>query len=300
MTTKTIAKLTEFTPEQEALIDQIGDAYLADALVPREPVQSMIDRWLAVAYAACDLPVPKRVEIMPSPKAALALASELVGEKQTYADWWGVRSGGWVARSEFAREIGIQTAEEEKDIDALRGFARVAWDTVLLDECAIVIRRPMLLKVDDDGNLHAAGGPCVEWKDGEKEFAWHGTWIPERMATDPRSYTKAEYLAISNSEERRALSEINGWAWVADLLGASIVDTWKDPKTGLLYELMAYDGGKLLRMTSPELRDGRSPLYIEPVHEDLRTAQAARKWQATDWTPERCEADPALSYGVEA
>ena len=60
------------------------------------------------------------------------------------------------------------------------------------------------------------------------------------------------------------------------------------------------DGSKLLRKQSPPLKLGDQPVYYEPVHEDLRTAQAARKWQATDMTPAQCEADPALSYGVEA
>ena len=192
------------------------------------------------------------------------------------------------------------TDEECADVRKLRDFAHCAWDTTLLDECAIVIRRPTTLKVDDDGNLHCADGPCIEWADGHSDFAWHGTWVPERMIAAPRSYTRDEYDAITNTEQRRCLSEIAGWDWVAGMLGAETVDSWIDPQTGLGYELLRLPGGQqLLRKTSPALKGGGQPKFVEPVHEDLRTAQAARKWQACRLDVEECERDPALSYGVE-
>jgi hypothetical protein len=57
--------------------------------------------------------------------------------------------------------------------------------------------------------------------------------------------------------------------------------------------------GRWLRKTSPALQDGSSPSYVEPVHEDCRTARGARKWQACTWTPDVCELDPSLQYGLE-
>jgi hypothetical protein len=166
----------------------------------------------------------------------------------------------------------------------------------------IVSDRPTVVARDDQNRPHSGTGPFIAWRDGWQLFAWHGQRVPARAILAPRSYTREEYLAIRNTDVRRAIGEIAGWGWVAELLGASSLDKWTDPKTALDYELLGCgDGSKLLRKRSPGLKDGGAqPLYLEPVHEELKTAQAARKWQATNWTPAQCEQDPALSYGVEA
>ena len=297
-TTKVLENLTD---EQEALLDKTADAYIADLTVSREPDVGAINRWLDIAYGLYDMKRPARVEIAASPEAALKLASELTGEKQTEMDWCGVGDGGWVAFYDVFHQIGVLTDNESAEVIALRDYGKVAWDSVLLDECAIVIRRPVAIRLDDDGNLHSTTGPCLEWEDGAKDFAYHGTWVPERIVMAPKSFTRDEILTITNTEERRALGEIAGWQWIADQLGATVVDKWYDRSLRLRYELLAYgDGQKLLRKQSPALKGGKQPTYVEPVHEGLKTAKAARKWQATNLTPEQCERDPELKYGVEA
>jgi hypothetical protein len=282
-------------------VDEIADEYIADLARATLPDGAAITKWLDVVYGLYDRKRPERIEIVESPKAALLLASELTGEKEAYTDDCGIGDGGWVAFYEYFTRIEILSKDEAADVLALRDFMRIAWDSVLLDECAIVIQRPIALRVDDAGSLHCATGPCLEWADGEKEYAWHGTWVNERIVMSPRSYTRAEYTAITNTEERRALSESAGWGWVAELLGTETINAWTDPKTGLGYDLLKCpDGSQLLKKRSPPLKNGSQPDYLEPVHEELKTAQAARKWQATPLTPAQCEADPALEYGVEA
>lgn len=294
-----MAILESLTPEESALAESIAQECILDLVVYREPDQTHVAAWLKIAYGLYDLDMPTRVEIVDSPFAAKKLARELTGVDCSL-DYCGVGDGGWVSFYGFFARIGVLTTEESADVRALRDFSRSAWDTLLLDGCAIVVRRPTVLKLDDAGNLHSASGPCIEWRDGERDFAWHGQWVPERIVTDPRGHTRAEYMAISNTEERRALSEAAGWAWVADLLGAKEIDGWNDPRTNLRYTLLkCEDGQKLLAKQSPRLKGGDQPSYMEPVHEDLLTACAARKWQATTLAPKECEADPDLSYGIE-
>jgi hypothetical protein len=294
-------KLEDLTAEQNRLLDSVAEEYIGDLTVARGPDMEAIEKWLDIAYGLYDMKRPARIEIAASPKAALDLASELTGERQAQMDWCGTGDGGWVSFYDLFHRIGVLTDDEAAEVIALRDFGRVAWDSVLLDECAIVIRRPTALRLDDDGNLHSVTGPCIEWADGEKDFAYHGTWVPERIVTEPKSFTADEILAITNTEHRRALGEIAGWQWIAETLGAKVVDKWYDRSRKLRYELLEYgDGLKLLRKQSPELKNGTQPTYVEPVHEELKTARAARKWQATDWTPARCEADPNLKYQVEA
>ncbi len=296
-------KLETLTKKQERLMDQIAEEYIRDLTVPREPDMAVIERWLDIAYGLFDMKRPARAEIVGSPEAALKLEFELTGQKQTSLDWCGVGEGGWVSFYDYFQRIGVLDKDdaEMKQLIAMRDFARVAYDSILLDECAIVVQRPKVMKLDDQGNLHATDGPCLEWADGERDWAYHGTWMPERVIVSPKSFTRDEYMALTNTEQRRAIGEIAGWAWVAELLGAKPVDAWKDGNTGLEYQLLACaDGTKLLKKQSPKLKRGAQPTYFEPVHEDLRTARAARKWQATTLTPAQCESDPDLSYAVEA
>jgi hypothetical protein len=294
-------KLETLTSAQERHLEQVAKRYIAELVKSPKFNLRHVLAWLDVAYGLYDMKRPARVEVVASPQAALKLASELTGEKELYMDWCGVGDGGWIAFYECFADFGILKTDEAAEVLILREFGRSAWDSVLLDECAIVVRRPAIIRVDDAGNLHSTMGPCIEWGDGERDYAFHGTWVPERMVLAPRGYSKAEYLAVTNTEERRALSEMAGWDWIVSLLGGSVADTWEDPSTKLTYELFACEGGqKVLRKLSPALKRGAQPLYVEPVHEDLRTARAARKWQAIPgMTAAQCEADPELSYGSE-
>lgn len=293
--------LEKLTPEQEEECEVVAKEYLYALTHPKRISKKAIKNWFEIAYKLYDLKMPERLEIVDSPHQALKLASELTGEKQTEMDWCGVGDGGWVSFYDYFHRIKVLSDDEAREVLALREFSRCCFDSVLLDECAIAVRRPKVLKLDDEGQLHCTTGPCIEWHDGNKDYAFHGIWIPERFVAAPKSFTREEYLAITNTEERRALSEIAGWKWVKELLEAKSVDTWTDPVTKLRYELLrGSDGTQLLEKLSPKLKNGKQPSYLEPVHESLRTAQAARKWQATRLSVEECEKDPVLVYSVEA
>jgi hypothetical protein len=297
--------LNELTQEQEALCEIIFREYDAvlDTL-PREAKMGAIQSWLKVAYLLYDLPVPARIEVVDSPFAAFELEKKLTGSSDHQLDWCGIADAAWVSFYDYFHRIGILTDADEGMLSvlALREFQRNVWDTILLDECAIVVALPTLLKRDDNGNLHNASGPCIEWRDGNKDFAWHGVWVPERLIVDPKSYSLDEYNAITSTEVRRAYGESSGWDHVVQLLKGECVDAWVDPKTNLTYELWRAGSQNWLKKQSPILQIQGQPHYFEPVHENLRTARAARKWQATariGWTPEECDREPELSYGVE-
>ena len=123
------------TPEHVVLEDAICDEYVRDLTVTREPDRVAIDAWLTIVYSLYDKPLPARIEVVASPAAALLLATELTGQPQTEMDWCGIGDGGWVAFEDFFHRIGIESDEEARETLALRDFSRVAWDSVLLDDC---------------------------------------------------------------------------------------------------------------------------------------------------------------------
>lgn len=289
------------SPEMAALIEQMHDEYVAEIMALKRPDGGVIERWLTYAYD--DRSVPE-IMIARNRAHALAVANARTGGSDRHLDRWGPGDSGWIACRDFGVRIGVLPPDDPDVIGllALRDFTRCAYDTILLNDLAIVVPLPTELHVDDLGNLHCATGPAIRWDDEDQEFAWHGQFVPPRMVLSPESYTRDEYLAITNTEERRALGEILGWEKICTLLGATPIDAWTDPRTSLRYELLGAEGGRrFLRKLSPKLKGGGGqPSYVEPVHRDLRSAQAARKWQAVrGLSAEQCEKDPELVYGVE-
>ena len=287
--------LTELTAEQEAILDQVFADY--DSLIPIGETTAdnpVIITWLKIVYESeAKIPLPP-IEVVDSPQAACARASELLGEKVTTTDDLGVGNSGWLSRYDAYHRIGVLT-ETDDEVAEFCAFIRTVWDTILLDERAIVIRRPTTLLRDSEGNLHCATGPAIAWADGIEHYAWHGVWVDKRLILSPETYTRDEYQALA-AEQRRALGESWGWDNVVALLGAVAVDSTED------YELLrAPDGAQWLRMRSPVLQDGSRPWYVEPVHEDCRTAMGARRWRVPPFlTAEECEADSVIEYEFEA
>lgn len=290
--------LETLTTEQEGLLDTVAEEYCALPLI--EPDNDAIREWIDFVYREIYQIDPPAIMVVDSPAAALHRATQDCGQKQTSLDSCGVSGLSWIARLDAYFRLGVVSDEEMSEVWLFKRFAACAWDTILLDERAIVVRYPVALHRDSDGSLHNAEGPAVSWADGEKGWFFHGERVPERVITDPTSYTASEYKELS-TEARRAVGEIAGWDHVVSLLGSVSVDTWTDPGTQLVYELLrsAETSEQWLRKLSPPLQDGSQPTYLEPVHEDLRTAAGARKWQATDLAPGSCDADPTLIYEIE-
>jgi len=286
----------DLLPEHDVLIDSMYKEYVDEIHKLRRPDMPTIMRWLTYAYDTS--PVPE-VYIATSRRDALRVSNERTGNSDRYLDRWGPGDSGWIAWRDAGVRLGLLPADDPDVIGllALRDFSRIAYDTVLLDDLAIVVPLPTELHVDDDGNLHSSNGPAVRWDDADQEFAWHGTFVPERMIRDPESYSAKDFLAMTNTEERRALGEIVGWSRICDLLGATISDSWTDPQTSLLYELLATSDRRFLRKQSPRLKGDGQPTYVEPVHSDLRSARGARRWQADpSATAAECDRRPELVY----
>jgi hypothetical protein len=132
-------------------------------------------------------------------------------------------------------------------------------------------------------------------------YYWHGVRVPRRLIERPGSYTSDEYKRLP-AEQRRALGEHLGWDKVLAMLGSSSVDD--AIIDGLAYELVrCSDHSQYLRMQSPVLQDGSQPYYLEPAHEDSKTAAGARKWRLARepsgrwWTPGECDENPTIKIG---
>jgi hypothetical protein len=100
-------------------------------------------------------------------------------------------------------------------------------------EEAVMVRRPKVLSRDSQGRLHSATGPCIEYRDGWRFYAWHGMRVPERVILAPERISREDVLDEWNVEVRRIMQERMG-GWFVPELGGAVIDS--GPR-GTLYEV---------------------------------------------------------------
>ena len=240
---------------------------------------------------------PTEIVICTSRQDAINRASALGVDVTTPASYPGVPVGvkytgigaatslGWVAY----RAAGVRSgelkpnAEEKAALDAAEAFCAEAAGTFFLADdtrqVLLVVPLPLAEVRDETLRLHNPTGPAVRWRD-EDHYYWHGVAVPAEIVTRD-TWTADEIEAIKNTEIRRALIERLGGEKVAAIMGSEVFDTWVDPKTNLVYELVRSHKAQktYLRMQSPPLHDGTQPYYLESVPENTESARAARNWR---------------------
>ena len=214
---------------------------------------------------------------------------------------------GWIAWFDFFSRLGINNENGAVYRDWLKSGV---WDVLWFQDLAVITCRPSSVKKDARGWLHCENGPAVSWPSGEDYFFWHGTRVSEKVIMRPLEITKEDIATEKNSEVSRAIAEKLGWDEYMKRCDTVLVDKWFDADKMLHYELWDFKKRfeltpKLLKMESPELKDGTRPHYVEPVPPGIKTCQAARAWQFMrvdgKWpTVDECNADPTLTFEVEA
>ncbi|MFG1284420.1 DUF6745 domain-containing protein, partial [Xanthobacter autotrophicus] len=192
---------------------------------------------------------------------------------------WG--SQHWCAREAFylfGHEIGVRY--EPETIALLLEWARLSksvgwwapWDGI-----CFVSDRPREVHFDGERRLHCEAGPAVRYSDGWGCHAWHGTRVPAPWIEDKGSVSPADILRHKNMEQRRAGTEIFGWAKILQSLGARTVNEDSDPEIGALIEVDLPDVGpsRFVRV-----RCGTGREFAIGVPPDITSALDGHAWIA--------------------
>ncbi len=309
--------ITELTEDQKNLMPIVRDEWISRCLDGDTSINEVdLKEGINYLYAKINLPPPS-IEIVGSPFEAQARANLANGTNEYYPMGIGLgQDAGWTAFYDFFQRIGIV---KNSDFDVwLRYLKSGCWDILACENICYAVRRPKTIKRDKDNKLHNPDGLAISWVDSSADkfgFYWHGTRVPPKLIMDPGSVTRDEILAEKNTEVSRAYAERLGWARYFELADMEKIDSWLDPITNLTYELYDFKTRlgdfqpRLLKMESPQLNDGTRPFYVEPVPPEIKSAQAARKWQqpksvgknGIEWhTPVECNNDPSLHFAVES
>lgn len=205
--------------------------------------------------------------------------------------WYGQQEAFRVGYFTVLRDLGLIRYEARDDhvLNLQADLVRSSGWWWAFDDCCVISDRPRTLSTepataaaDSPRRLHRTDGPAVEFRDGTRVLAIHGTVVPEWVLTDP---TVPRIMAESNVEVRRTAVEQMGWdVFVADA-ELTLRDRRDDPgNPGSSLEL--YDGPAnwlrnsriLLVVNGSRERDGTRRRYGLTVPAWIDSAIAAAGW----------------------
>lgn len=215
----------------------------------------------------------------------------LVPAQPNVVTWYGQHEAHRLACHDVYRALGL-IGFTRRELHVLDLQIRIAESTGWwwpLDGVCVMSERPTGLRteptpgaVHDERRLHADSSPAVEFADGQRVFAIHGTTVPRWVLDDP----SPERIAPErNIEIRRCAIERIGWDAYLASARLSLVDETDDPgNAGHPLRLYAPPPewrrrDRILLATNGSVeRDGTRRCYGLTVPQWLPTALAAAGW----------------------
>jgi hypothetical protein len=161
-----------------------------------------------------------------------------------HAGGWATLSGrcatryGSPATVSFLQDVcGLKLpAREARLARALQAIARSAGCWLGADNCVVVSERPLAIRRDQRGRLHAENAPALIFRDGSAFAFWHGVRMPLDVILDHSTLTLERILNESNAEVARVMVSLYGEGRFLRDVGAEVVH---QDDFGTLYPLPA-------------------------------------------------------------
>ncbi len=207
--------------------------------------------------------------------------SGLVEVSIPWADHWKPRSDFAIASTQAffeAPELAVYhffaTYQAPNALHAFAHFNELVSGYWLSKEVALLVRRPCLLSLDDEGRLHHATGKALAYADGWDCYAWHGVLVPEKVILEPETLTRGDFLNETNVETRRAIQECMGDRFVPEL-GGVVLDAGPH---GMLYEVELPDDPERVARYVQVQDSSTERQYFLRVPPTIQTAAEAIAW----------------------
>jgi hypothetical protein len=186
-----------------------------------------------------------------------------------------VRAADVAVRLDFdtrARSVPGRQAHPQVELARNAGWSWIYEDLLVLSD------RPEVLRLDERGVPHAAGGPALAWRDGWQAWAWHGVLVPREVIEAPETITVESIHAEPDVEVRRVALERFG---VERYLYAADVTTVHRDGYGVLYSAPVPGDEPIVMVEVTNMTpepDGTYKRYLLRVPPTMRTAHEAVAW----------------------
>ena len=190
---------------------------------------------------------------------------------------------GWFAFYDYFYDFDIYDEKTKENFNIYKNFLKSGvFFSACYSDIAIVSRRPIVVRKDDEGRLHSDQQSSIEWRDGYKLFHLDGVELPkdlwERIISKEMSLS--EIMKIEISDQRTVALKYNPQAIIKEK--AKLIH--KDDRNNELYLIEDSEINKLtefpkmyfLKMLCPTGRifiEGVEPKFAEE-HPNATECQA--------------------------
>jgi hypothetical protein len=156
---------------------------------------------------------------------------------------FGICYDSWISFYKYFEKIDILKNDDFSRFSKfiLKGI----WSIQFFKNWCIITRMPLRIQRDDQNRLHSVDGSSIIWNNKQdKNYFIHGVSFSEelweKVVTD--KITVNEILNIQNMEQRNAILSVISPKILIDNLGAKLISTHKQKKTGREYmDLNSYN-----------------------------------------------------------
>ena len=247
--------ITELTPEQEAYCQVVRDEFINLALNTNEDINKPVcEEYIKLVYSLDDDSTKEKRDALKfiyvqSPfevqeylnlyASALTLKKspddkfdeETIDHAKKNSRYYSlsyytsVSNYTWISFFKYFERIGVLKNELFKNYSDLFIKANI-YEWAKLEDRAIVCRKPLYIKRDEQGRLHSTNTPAVEWINGDKHYFVKGIEVPDSWIED--KVTLEDIKTASNAELRRIAMELYGYKEYVIDIGAKKVssDEW--------------------------------------------------------------------------
>jgi hypothetical protein len=268
--------INQLTEAQVAMMPHYVDKWVSIGKDTRRMNRELAVDLVNKMYQNGGIAPPKNVLFANGPSEGFKIYMDLGGSNMSNflnGVLYGNHDSHWLSLYDyFMTEIGVKNLEP--CVPLINVANECGW-IYCAKETAIVMEKPITIKMDEDNRLHCDHGPSIEYADGFTVFSWHGVRIPGEWIMDPESLTASKALAVENTEQRRAACEILGWVNILKELNSTVIDEDEDPMIGTLLEV---DIPEIGREKFLKVLCGTGRTFAIPVPPEMTTALDANAW----------------------
>lgn len=207
------------------------------------------------------------------------------GEPRSVGVLTGAECADWLAMADFlVRTACLRPAPASfPPLCRLTAAAGMWW---AFEHLAVVAERPVAIRLDEQGLVHNADDPAIEYSDGFAVHAWHGQRVASSVVMAPEAIAVDDIDGERREQVRLVLVErFGGWERYLVESGAEVV---QQDDCGILWRRPGNVAETILLLEVENATVGRNGTLMRKVLRVPPTMRTAR--QAMAWTFELDEA----------
>lgn len=221
-------KIEKLTPEQEIQLKAFQEECMKIGTCTDPADFPRAEKAIRRMYELLGKPAPEFVH-MPSVFAA----EKFINESQNKTGYngtsfWGQQEMYWIARFEFAKQIGVTyDADADEKLGLWGEIARsIMWWYPFTKAC-ILVDRPSAIHLKDPRTLHCETGPAFEFRDGTGVYVLNGVRVPKWLVeTKAADITAEQVMGLSNAQQRAEAVKKVGLVRLKEKLKPEVIDKY--------------------------------------------------------------------------